>query len=54
MSLSKDLNSKYTAEEIESLLDKVNDLSESPGGDTEGFIPLARDFSEDFNNDYAR
>lgn len=43
-------NSKYTGEEIENLLDKVanNEIT------SEDCIPLCRDFSDDFNNDFAR
>lgn len=43
-------NSKYEGEEIENLLDKVanNEVL------SEGYITLCRDFSDDFNNDFAR
>lgn len=41
----------------ESILGEGNiELSnvEPSGSDIESFIPLSRDFSDDFNNDYAR
>lgn len=43
-------NSKYDGEEIENLLDKVanNEVA------SEYYIQLSRDFSDDFNNDFAR
>jgi hypothetical protein len=53
-------NSKYTGQEVEDLLDQVangNTGGEGGGGgevSVEGFIPLSRDFSDDFNDDFAR
>lgn len=50
-------NSKYTGAEVEALLDQV--AAGGGGGSVdpeilEGFIPLQRQFSDDFNNDFAR
>lgn len=53
-------NSKYTGAEVEALLDQVAAGGGGSGGGSvdpeilEGFIPLQRQFSDDFNNDFAR
>jgi hypothetical protein len=43
---------KYKGKEIDELLDKVSEMKEIDLMDD--FIPLCRDFSDDFNNDFAR
>lgn len=50
---------KQTTEQIQHLLDYVEQTESGGGGGSnpellEGFIPLQRQFSDDFNNDFAR
>lgn len=50
---------RQSTEKIQELLDKVEQGGGSGGGSVdpellEGFIPLQRQFSDDFNNDFAR
>lgn len=52
--------SKFTGQEIDDLLTSVAEGTSGGSGAEidpellEAFIPLSRDFSDDFNNDFAR
>lgn len=45
--------SNRTGKEVDRLLDKIDNL-EVEGILTEGYMPMMREFSDDFNDDFAR
>lgn len=47
-------NIKELKEKVDDIENNINNGGEGDNPSVEGFIPLSRDFSDDFNNDFAR
>lgn len=45
---------KELKEKVDDIENNINNGGEEDNPSVEGFIPLSRDFSDDFNNSYAR